>query len=559
MKKVIKIVLGICLLLTSCNKTDALDESSSFVTKVPLSSATVDPITSPFPTASPLPVDPFFSPTPDLRLPPERWQEWPIVPTISSHAHEIYQRGLAMGNNPQAFSKIGDCQNIPEAFLGIYDLSGRYSFTPDYNFLQESVDYYAGSFNRQGESVRGGFNAASVLSPLWANSEVCLPGENPIECENRINNPSVVIVSLEVWFSERTEDRYERYMRQIIEYNIEQGTLPILSTKADNVEGDHSINYIIAKLAYEYDLPLWNFWRAVQPLYNHGLDPKDKVSFHLSVDGWNMRSFTALQVLDVVMRGMEELPTEFSQDGEFVPSIPFVSFTPGPVSGLPYSQVEQSAPSVFPIASILLGISTRDGEHLESDGIFQGNLNGREWQVLAEAGFTLLDYSEFGALVMQNNELYVLKDNKRFLLTSQLRSESLHPAVWLLDGRVAAILHTNGQDQIVILTPDGGDPLVLPAASSPPLRLYPSPDPLHLYWGAGSCTDSVCEIQSLFVWDLEDYNLRALPYKGEPAFAIDGKMAFITYDADHNLQLTLVNGETIYTLPIPGNRVVDMS
>ncbi len=559
MKNVIKIILGICLLLTSCTGTDASDESFSAVTETPSFSATVDLVKSTVSPTSTLLANPSFSPTPDLRLPPERWQEWPIVPIVSTNAHEIYRRGLAMGNNPRAFSKIGDCQNIPEAFLGIYDLPGHYSFTPDYNYLQESVDYYAGSFNRQGESVRGGFNAASVLLPLWANSEVCLPGENPIECENRINNPSVVIISLEVWFTGRTEDRYEKYMRQIIEYNIEQGTLPILSTKADNVEGDHSINYIIAKLAYEYDLPLWNFWRAVQPLYNHGLDPEDKIGFHLSVDGWNMRSFTALQVLGVVMREMEGLPTEFSQDGESVPGIPSVSFTPGTVSGLPYSQVESSPNSVFPISSILLGISTRDSEYLESEGIFQGSLNGREWQVLAEAGFTLLDYSEFGILVMHNNELYVLKDNKRFLLTSQLRSESSHPAIWLFDGRVAAILNTNGQDQIIILTPDGGDPLVLPAASYPPLELYPSRDPLHVYWGAGTCANSVCETQGLFIWDLEDSNLRALPYKGEPAFAIDGKMAFITYDADHNLQLTLVNGETIYTLPIPGNRVVDMS
>ncbi len=57
------------------------------------------------------------------------------------------------------------------------------------SILQETVDHFAGSFNREGESVRGGFNTASVLLPFWANAEVCQPGESPMACENRIHHP----------------------------------------------------------------------------------------------------------------------------------------------------------------------------------------------------------------------------------------------------------------------------------------------------------------------------------------------------------------------------------
>lgn len=39
----------------------------------------------------------------------------------------------------------------PKSFLGIYDLPGRYSFTPEYQFLDETVKYYSGSFNRLGK------------------------------------------------------------------------------------------------------------------------------------------------------------------------------------------------------------------------------------------------------------------------------------------------------------------------------------------------------------------------------------------------------------------------
>ena len=39
-------------------------------------------------------------------LAPDAWQSFPIVPEVSERAIEIYARGLALGNNPGAFSKI---------------------------------------------------------------------------------------------------------------------------------------------------------------------------------------------------------------------------------------------------------------------------------------------------------------------------------------------------------------------------------------------------------------------------------------------------------------------
>lgn len=172
MKKFMLVFMGICFLLTACGGSPTLPPTSLGITTTPLPSGTpvsAAPAFTLAPTATP---NPAYSPTPDLRLPPERWQEWDIVPKISSRAREIYLTGLAMGNNPHAFSKIGDCQNVPEAFLGIYDVGG-YSFSPGFEYLQESVEHYNGSFNREGESVRGGFNASSVLLPLWANAKVC--------------------------------------------------------------------------------------------------------------------------------------------------------------------------------------------------------------------------------------------------------------------------------------------------------------------------------------------------------------------------------------------------
>lgn len=559
MKQTLYIIVCLSILLTGCSPS-VKPVSTQAISALPETAAPLVPLNTRTPNPTVLASNPAFTSTPDLRLPPERWQEWSIVPEISARAREIYQNGLAMGNDPHAFSKIGDCQNIPESFLGIYDLPGRYSFTPEFQFLDETVKYYSGSFNRLGESVRGGFNASSVLLPLWANTEVCQPGENSVECENRIHNPSIVIISLEVWFSGRTPDVYENYMRKIIEYNIAQGTLPILSTKADNVEGDHSINYTIAKLAYEYDLPLWNYWRAVQPLPNHGLDPADPTGFHLNVDGWNTRSFTALQVLEAVRRTMHEVPTNGTTVVASTPASNGTdsTFIPGPVAGLPYSEIVSSADASD--SAILFEMSTRTDDQLETTGIYQGALNGQAWQAFAAPGFKLLDHSANGSLVAQANKLYLLKDSQLTVQTDQLYTSSTKPALWLPDGRIAVIQHIDTKNQLAILSLSGAAPIILPTAEYTPVDLYSAQDSTRIYWGgAETCNGNTCTAPLNLASPLDGSNLQVLPFAGQPAFATDGKMAFITYDVEHKTQLTLINGEKNYIFSVPGNRLVDMS
>jgi len=238
-----------------------------------------------------------LTPTEDTRLEPDDWQEWPVVPEVTETAREIYRKGIAMGNNPRAFSKVGDCQNIKEAFLGFFDHPDDYVELTGIDDLHDTIYHFQGYFDRDGQATQYGFNAAAVLSPLWADPDICLPDETPLECELRITRPTFVLISLEFWFEGRTADVYERYMRQIIEYTIDQGAVPILATKADNIEKDHSLNLTTAKLAYEYDVPMWNWWLAAQPLWNHGIDTY-RDGFHISVQAWNMRSKTFLQVLD---------------------------------------------------------------------------------------------------------------------------------------------------------------------------------------------------------------------------------------------------------------------
>lgn len=246
------------------------------------------------------------------------WMEMPVVPTgISDRARLIYEYGLSQGNDPTHFSIIGDCQNVSSYFLSAFDKPGEFSLGPEYSYLQPTVDYYQGSFSRKSLAVRGGYNAAAVLSSFRADKNSCNPNESPLDCELRRWRPSIVIVSMETWWSEKPATEYDKYMRKVLDRIIETGALPIIATKADNLEGDHSINATIAQIAYEYEIPLWNYWAAVQTLPNHGLSSD---GFHLTFarnffddpkrmkSAWPWRNLTALQTLDAVHHALNEQP-----------------------------------------------------------------------------------------------------------------------------------------------------------------------------------------------------------------------------------------------------------
>lgn len=241
------------------------------------------------------------------------WMELPVIPEISQNAITIYQHGLELGNRPNAFSKVGDCGSTPSWFLGDFDRGSRFYNLGKYTYLQKVIDYYHGSFDRTSLAALAGYNTSSVLTPLWSNKNYCGMNESPLECEYRIQRPVIALITLganDVFHM----DSFESQMRKIIEISIQHGIIPVLATKPDNVEGDHRINQIIAALAKEYDIPLWNYWLAVQPLPNHGLQEdgvhitfaSNDFSNPLNLEaGWPIRNLTALHVLDALYNKLQ--------------------------------------------------------------------------------------------------------------------------------------------------------------------------------------------------------------------------------------------------------------
>lgn len=564
MKKIILSMLAAALILAGCAPKTTSTPTSTMQTGQAALTSTSDPVlpgSTPQFTSSPTPD---YSPTPDLRLKPEQWQDWPIVPEISSRAAQIYEQGLAMGNDPRAFSKVGDCQSITEAFLGIYDKPGQYSLE-QYDYLQETIDYYKGSFGRESQSVRGGFNAAAVLLPLWADPTACNSGETPLECEVRSQNPSIIIISLEVWYKGRTPETYAAYLRQIIDYSISKGVLPVLATKADNVEGDNSMNLTVAQLAYEYDIPMWNFWRAVQPLVDHGIDwARDSEGFHITVPAWNMRSFSALQVLDKIRRDLagEGALTPVASATQALPT-PDPAFKPAPLTSLPFSEVKPFTLTQYSVPDILFDPTRRGLDLTEKLGIFRGSMNGTDWRTLAAPGFSLLDVSPDGTLGLMrfSNQLYSLdlgNGNKKFL-TDQLISSDLQPAIFLSSGQVAAILQET-ENYIYLLSASDSSKKRLTSPGEHPVELLPSRFDQKIFWQQGSCDPAgTCTLEKLFATDVTGEASLELPYPGRPAVSPDGTLATVQSSDEAMNYLTLVKGQETKSVYIPGNRLIDMA
>jgi hypothetical protein len=114
-----------------------------------------------------------------------------------------------------------------------------------------------------------------------------------------------------------TPDAYRANMRRVVGDTLNQGIIPLLSTippfqrtgyeaRADELNG------ILLSIAQEYDIPVWNYWAALQPLPNRGLaldgvhpswspGPADFTAENL-LYGYTVRNLTALEALDAVWR-----------------------------------------------------------------------------------------------------------------------------------------------------------------------------------------------------------------------------------------------------------------
>jgi len=438
------------------------------------------------------------------------WRDAPIVPeVISDRIIQIYNDGQKQGRDPASFSVIGDCQSVNFVFMGPF---GRGDLKPSNadSHLWNVINTFGASdsFNRVRITSRGGFTAASILNPIQADPQECKPGETPLTCEFRINNPAFVFITLETWLDPGTIDRYEIYLRDILDKVIARGAVPILLTKADSSElrGErHVINPVIVNVAYEYQVPVVNFWKAAQFIDNYGIDP-EREGFHLSQEGYNLKNILALRALYQVwttVEGIESVaglsPTETSAQGADEHLLPEV-ILPECETGCIFFGLAQS----------------KDGD-VTNEGVFAYTLQTKELKKILNSGFDLQDVSNSNHLLLVNQEnlLYEIdiSDGSAKLITDSFYNKGKQTAYW-------------NEDDSEIIFLDSSEPLETETGSA--FTLFPNPFDDVLYFESGEClTKDFCQSEGVYRLENSE-SLTELDEVSMPVFSSDGsKVAFL--------------------------------
>lgn len=237
----------------------------------------------------------------DPRPNPKKWKSYPVIPYVSQAAINLWEKGVKEGNDPHAFSVLGDCHSAPNVLFGRF-ADAAYLDEPAYRPYRKTLKFFQGSWDRSFITVANGMSVASVFNPLWAQNSACKQGESPLKCELRVHNPSILIISLGTNWGGRDPDEFEDYLRQIVDFSLEAHVLPIIATKGDPAGLNNPLNERMVRVAYDYDIPLWNFWAAIQDLPDQGLKPWDRGGVYLSEAAWVVKRDTGLMALDDVRK-----------------------------------------------------------------------------------------------------------------------------------------------------------------------------------------------------------------------------------------------------------------
>jgi hypothetical protein len=248
-----------------------------------------------------------------------------LPPQVADNIRQIFKHGQEIGNRPNVFSKVGDSITESPHYLhpigkGLYNLG-------DFQYLQGVINYFstetartANSFDEVSLAAGTGWSSDAVISPEFADPTLCQSGETPLACEYRIVRPSVALIMYGTNDSGIFDPiTYEYKLQQIIEYSIQQGVIPVLSTISIRLGYEDKVarfNQVVVKNTTLYNIPLWDFGTPMNSLPNFGLDTdgvhpsipaggiKGAGDFRAAnlYSGYVIRNLTALQILDQVWK-----------------------------------------------------------------------------------------------------------------------------------------------------------------------------------------------------------------------------------------------------------------
>jgi len=238
--------------------------------------------------------------------PPAQPLQLPGVPVVSKAIQQRYLEAVRAGRAADMVSVVGDCNSEHPVFFGRLD-GGGFDLTP-YPDLRQTAQAFAASFRRASLATSGSFNVTMALDPTWSDPKQCEANEGPLACELRLSNASLLVISLGTGDTFTWRD-FEKHYAAIIDYALANRAVPLLVTKADELETRQGgapadyINTVIRQLGARYGLPVIDLAQAVSQLPDGGLviERNDKLQqidpFHLSAAGADAKIWLTLRTL----------------------------------------------------------------------------------------------------------------------------------------------------------------------------------------------------------------------------------------------------------------------
>ena len=271
-------------------------------------------------------------------VPATAFENLPVMPfsdpAVLDHARAILARGQQLGRRVDVFLKAGDSNTYPAGLLPDSYLSPLGA--PDYNATATDLAAaYPGLIDTLAAyRTGGGINSFARLStaayPGWTSERVL--DELPGEVAATGAGIALVMVGTNDVLLGVNPTHFRDTLTRIVSTLTARGVLPVLSTIPDvlYLSGEfrdevNAVNQLIADVAGQYRVPLWNLWRVTTGLMNQGLDsggvhlnvsPNGGGSFH-PVDMFyaqNVRTLKALKILDWFRETVAGGPTLLAPD-----------------------------------------------------------------------------------------------------------------------------------------------------------------------------------------------------------------------------------------------------
>lgn len=249
---------------------------------------------------------------------PASFTATPVLPTIDSamtaRLATVIQTGQALGNRANVFARVGDSITFASQFLAplanasaAIDGAGDRSLNDTIGYFRSGFVGSNNSFANPSIAASGGWTAHNVLARL------------PDELANSRPAFALIMVGTNDIALGVSVGTYRQHLTAIAQTALDAGVVPVLSTIPDIALYPAAqarlgeFNQTVQDVGEELQVPVWNYWRALQRLPDKGLSGD---GVHPSVSssgggdltvsgldfGYEVRNLTALQTLDKLRR-----------------------------------------------------------------------------------------------------------------------------------------------------------------------------------------------------------------------------------------------------------------